>query len=49
MLGISRNNIANYKKGKEGVGKLFNSIAKASCRMQECSTLDASWKEELEN
>ena len=49
MLGISRKNIANYTKGKEGVGKLFKSLSKASCCMQECSTLDASWKEELEN
>ena len=49
MLGISRNNIANYKKGKEGVGRLFKSIAKASYCMQECDNLDASWKEDLEN
>ena len=49
MLGISKKNIANYKKGKEGVGRLFNSLAKASCCMAECETLDASWKEDLEN
>ena len=49
MLGISRKNIANYKKGKEGVGRLFKSIAKASYCMQECDDLDASWKEDLEN
>ena len=48
-LGISRNNISNYKKGKVGVGKLFRSLEKASTCLMENECLDSSWKEDLEN
>lgn len=48
-LGISKNNISNYKKGKEGTKCLFRSIGKASEMMISEEKLDNSWKEELEN
>lgn len=47
-LGIKYDNISNYRKDKAGVSKLFNSISKAS-DMYCCDTLNASWKEELED
>jgi hypothetical protein len=45
-IGIRRSNIANFKKGKVGTGKLFNAI---TC-FEECVMGDseANWKEELE-
>ncbi len=43
-LGISHNNIANYKKTKEGTRALFNSIDCATNMLYECSNINGNWK-----
>ena len=48
-IGISIKNISNYKKSKKGTESLFRSIEKATNILYEEETLDASWKESLEN
>lgn len=47
-IGISEENIANYKKSKFGVTKLFSALSSASECYYEDNELDQSWKEELE-
>lgn len=46
-LGIKSTNIANYEKTKDGVSKMFSSVAKASAIYRECATLSEEWKEDL--
>ena len=47
-IGIDSSNIANYKKDKKGISKLFKAMYKVSeCSCDEAS-IDSSWKEELE-
>ena len=46
-LGISDANIANYKKDKKGISKLYSSINKATSMFRE-DALCESWKEELD-
>ena len=46
-LGISSNNIANYKKDTAGTAKLFSSIERASSMMMEEGCLNTSWKKDL--
>ena len=48
-LGIKKTNIANYSKSREGVGRLFSSLGKASKSYYECESVCADWKEDLEN
>lgn len=48
-LGISRNNIANYKKSKKGTEDLFDSIDCAATMLYEKSCLNDSWKNSLNN
>lgn len=47
-IGISSNNIANYKKDRVGTSKLFDSVARASIMYKQEECLDSSWKENLE-
>ena len=47
-IGISKDNIANYKKSKFGVTKLFSALSDACECYYESDELDQSWKEELE-
>ena len=47
-LGISEKNIANYTKDEKGVRNLFKSVGKASIMYEACSSIDSSWKNELE-
>ena len=47
-IGISSNNIANYKKDKAGTSKLFDSVARASIMYKQEECLNSSWKENLE-
>lgn len=47
-LGISEKNIANYNKDEKGVRNLFKSVGKASIMYEACSSIDSSWKNELE-
>ena len=46
-LGISDKNIANYKKDKKGISKLYSSVGKATAMYRE-DALCESWKEELD-
>ena len=46
-LGISDRNIANYKKDKKGISKLYSSVGKATAMFREDALYD-SWKEELD-
>ena len=46
-IGISSNNIANYKKDRVGTSKLFDSVARASIMYKQEECLDSSWKENL--
>lgn len=46
-LGISDKNIANYRKDKKGISKLYSSVGKATAMYRE-DTLCESWKEELD-
>ncbi len=47
-IGIKKTNIANYKKSKIGVSKLFDAVGIASDAMYETSALSDNWKDELE-
>ena len=47
-LGIKESNIANYKKSKKGISKMFNSIEKASCMFMAEESINDNWKDELE-
>ncbi len=46
-IGIKRNNIANYETNRQGVTKLFSSVAKATECICCSPTLDATWKNDL--
>ena len=48
-LGIDSTNIANYKKDKKGISKLFKAMGRASSCFCEEACIDSSWKEELED
>lgn len=48
-LGISKKNISNYQKTKNGTECMFNSISNACEMMYEEKSIDESWKKELEN
>jgi len=48
-LGIKKSNIANYKKNKDGIYKMYDSVAKASCMYFENECINETWKQELEN
>lgn len=48
-IGIDSNNIANYKKDKKGISKLFKAMSKASECFCEEACVGSSWKEELED
>lgn len=48
-LGIDSSNIANYKKDKKGISKLFKAMGRASSCFCEEASIDSSWKEELED
>ena len=48
-IGIKKTNIANYRKNKVGVEKLFSSLGKASSSFYEDKCVCADWKEDLEN
>ncbi len=43
-LGISENNIANYRKTKKGTKNLFDSIDYATNMLYECSNINSNWK-----
>ncbi len=47
-LGISRKNIANYKKDRKGVGLMFDAVGKFACSYA-CDEETSNWKEELDN
>lgn len=48
-IGISVNNIANYKKDKKGVKTLFKSVAMASECYSENARLSSDWKDNLDD
>ena len=48
-IGISRKNIANYKKDSRGIDKLFSAMYVASDQYFEEESINSSWKEDLEN
>lgn len=48
-IGIDSSNIANYKKDKKGISKLFKAMGRASSCFCEEASIDSSWKEELED
>ncbi len=48
-IGIDSSNIANYRKDKKGISKLFKALGKASEYFCEEVDIDSSWKEELED
>ena len=46
-LGIKKDNIANYKKDKKGIGLMFNAVGKfADCLCEDSDT--SGWKKELD-
>ena len=47
-IGISRKNIANYKKDKKGISKLFSALGKLSESYYEDSAICEDWKQDLE-
>lgn len=48
-LGISKSNIANYRKDKKGISKLFGAMFRASQNFYKEECIDDTWKEELED
>ena len=50
-IGIRRDNIANFKKDRKGMSKLFQAVGNFECAMMDenCSYKKAAWKEDLEN
>ena len=48
-LGINRDNISNYQKNKRGISNLFKSVLSASEDFYEYSSIDKSWKKDLED
>ena len=48
-IGIRKSRVANYKKSKRGVTKMYDAIENLTCCMRENMDLDdANWKEDLE-
>lgn len=48
-IGISKNNIASYKKDSKGINKLFKAMSCACECFYEDSCVGSAWKEDLEN
>ncbi len=48
-LGICKSNIANYRKDKKGISKLFGAMFRASQKFYKEECIDDTWKEELED
>lgn len=48
-IGIKRECVANYETSKEGVSKLFSSVAKATDSMCLYSAVCDDWKDDLKN
>ena len=48
-IGIDKANIANYKKDKRGISKMFKAMFLASEEYCDNECVNASWKEDLEN
>ena len=47
-IGIRRERVANYKKTRDGIETMYTSVDKAATFLYEKSSVDDSWKEELE-
>ena len=49
-IGIRKDNIANFKKDRKGISKLFKAVGDFECSMMsEGTSSKTSWKEDLEN
>ena len=48
-IGINKENIANYRKDKKGVSKLFKAVSYASENYCSKDHIDSSWKKELDD
>lgn len=48
-IGIKKSNIANYKKDKNGISKMFKAMSLVSEEFCYEGRIDSSWKEDLEN
>ncbi len=48
-IGISKSNIANYKKDKRGISTMFKALSKASTEYCEEDCIKSTWKQELED
>ena len=48
-IGIDRTNIANYKKDRKGISKMFKAMALASEEFCNADCICSSWKEDLED
>lgn len=48
-IGINKSNIANYKKDKKGISKMFKAMFLASEEFRDKDCIDSSWKDELED
>lgn len=48
-IGINSSNIANYKKDKKGISKLFKAMFLASEKFCDEDCIASSWKEDLED
>ena len=47
-IGIRRERVANYKKTRDGIETMYTSVDKAATCLYEKSSVDDTWKEELE-
>lgn len=48
-IGINNENIANYKKDRTGITRMFKAMFLASEEFYDEDCIDSSWKEDLEN
>ena len=48
-IGIRRDNIANFKKDKKGLSKLFGAFANYECSMMEDEEVNTKWKQDLDD
>ena len=48
-IGISTDNIANYKKDKKGISKMFKAMFLASEEFCNEDSINSTWKKDLEN
>ena len=48
-IGIRKDNIANFKKDRKGMDKMFKAVSIASDAFCEDRSIGSAWKEELEN